>query len=79
MPDTVEIEVRTGKGTVRTDSDGKFKLWTSFTDTVEIIRRIPRQHARWQSVTYKGKRYQLFGGVHTNYFICLDDPIHKRK
>ena len=66
------FDVRTGLGTVRM-SDG------TFTDIVEVAERVPRQHRNWQSVTYKGKRYQLFGGIHTNWFICLNSPIKGRK
>lgn len=61
------FHVRTGLGTVT--PDGKF------TDTVELASRAVRQHSRWQSVTYKGKRYQLHGGVYTDWFICLNTPI----
>lgn len=30
---------------------------------VDIAYRFPRHHFRWQSVTYKGHRFQLFGGI----------------
>jgi hypothetical protein len=66
--------VRTGKGDVSRHQDPKNPM-TEFTDSVEIAQRIPRQHAGWQSVTYKGKRYQLFGGTHVFWFICLNSPI----
>ena len=44
---------------------------------IEVIKRTPVQHKRWQSVTYKGKRYQLFGGPYTDadYRINLSLPI----
>ena len=41
----------------------------------EVIYRVPRDHAGWQSVTYKGQRYQLFGLVHSPYFINLRHPL----
>lgn len=65
------FDVRTGKGTVSLHT-GKFN------DVVTTAQRVPRQHRNWQSVTYKGKRYQLFGGIHTNWFICLNSPIKGR-
>ena len=70
------LVVRTGKGNPTHDSlrDNKNPM-TDFTDSVEIVNRVPRQHSGWQSVTYKGKRYQLFGGIHVFWFICLDHPI----
>lgn len=65
------ITVRSGKGTVELHTG-------QFTDIVEMIDRVPRQHRNWQSIKYRGKRYQLFGGIHTAHFICLDSPIGKR-
>ena len=65
------FDVRSGEGTVRL-SDG------TFTDVITTAQRAVRQHAGWQSVTYQGKRYQLFGGIHTNWFICLNSPIKGR-
>lgn len=59
--------VRSGKGTVRPDG--------TFTDEIEKVSRVPRQHKGWESVTYKGQRYQLHGGIHTEWFICLTTPI----
>jgi hypothetical protein len=59
--------VRTGKGAVKEDG--------SFTDVVDHAVRYPQQHSGWQSVIYKGQRYQLFGGIRTRFFICLDNPI----
>lgn len=67
----IQIQVRTGLGTVTRDGN-----W--FTDFVKTINRVPRQHKGWQSVTYKGKRYQLYGGVHVLSFICLNNPIGKK-
>lgn len=65
------ISVRTGKGDLKSDR--------TFTDVVEIVSRTPTFNAGWQAVTYKGGRYQLFGGVRTPYFICLNDPIKVRR
>jgi len=62
------FDVRTGLGTVRL-SDGVF------TDVLTTATRAVRQHSGWQSVRYKGQRFQLFGGIHTNWFICLNSPI----
>lgn len=39
------------------------------------IERIPQRHNGWESVTYQGKRYQLFGGIRTDEFIDLANPI----
>jgi len=64
------FDVRTGKGTVRFDG--------TFTDVVDTANRGVRQHSGWQSVTYKGKRYQLYGGIRTNWFICLNSPIKSK-
>jgi len=44
-----------------------------------LIERIPRQHKGWQSVTYKGKRYQVFGGIRNYEFIDLSNPLKTRK
>jgi hypothetical protein len=64
------IQVRTGKGS--TDGAG------GFTDVVDVISRTPKKHSGWQSVTYKGKRYQLLGGIRTDYFISLRTGISSR-
>jgi hypothetical protein len=45
---------------------------------VEVISRKPRQHAGWKSVKYKGKRYQLLGGIRTQQFITLGCEITKK-
>lgn len=67
----VWIAIRTGFGTV--------SIYTSrFSDVVGYVWRIPRNHSGWCSVTYKGKRYQLFGGVYVDFFICLNRPIQGR-
>jgi hypothetical protein len=61
------IRVRTGHGTVKSDG--------TFSDVIGTIERAPRQHNRWQSVMYDGKRYQLMGGVRTDWWINLSMPI----
>lgn len=66
------FDVRTGLGTINSYTG-------EFTDVIEKVQRVVRQHHGWQSVTYKGKRYQLLGGVRTNCFICLNSPIKGRK
>lgn len=74
------LVVRTGKGSVGNVPavyDPKHNPMTEFTDSVEIVERVPRQHSAWQAVFYKGQRYQLFGGIHTFWFICLDHPLKR--
>lgn len=67
----VYIAIRTGLGTV--------SICTGrFSDVVGHVWRIPRNHSGWCSVTYKGKRYQVFGGVYVDLFICLNRPIQGR-
>lgn len=46
---------------------------------IEVIDREPQPHAGWDSVNYKGKRYQLFGGIRGNYFVDLANPIKGKK
>jgi hypothetical protein len=72
--DAITFEVRTGLGTVKRKVTLRCGE-SDFTDHVEWATRVPRQHVKWQSVTYKGKRYQLHGGIHTNWFICLNGAI----
>lgn len=64
----ITLVVRTGLGTVRDNG---------FNDEVAVISRVPRRHAGWRSIQYKGWRYQLHGGVRTASFICLNNPIKK--
>lgn len=71
MNQRMTFHVRTGLGNPKSDGDG-------FTDDVELATRSVRQHTGWLSVTYKEKRYQLFGGVHVPHFICLDHPLKPR-
>jgi len=40
--------------------------------------RAPRWHTGWQSVTYKGSRYQLHGGIRNPLFINIKHPIKGR-
>lgn len=70
----LQIRVRTGLGSIIYADDPHCPR-ISFTDEVELIDRIPREHSGWQSIRYKKQRYQLFGGVRTNFFICLNSPI----
>ena len=46
---------------------------------ITVIDRSPRQHAGWESITYKGARYQLFGGIRVPSFIDLSNPLKSRK
>ena len=85
FPELLQIAVRTGIGSIIYDEDTRNRRrlglngvgpWPAeFTDEVEQVDRIPREHAGWQSVRYKGRRYQLFGGIRTAFFICLNSPI----
>ncbi len=68
----VIFAVRTGKGGCLFRSNPSVM---GFSDTIEYVRRIPRKMSGWECVCYKGKRYQLFGGIHTDYFIDLLNPI----
>jgi hypothetical protein len=47
--------------------------------TEPVIRRVPRRHAGWMSITYLGRRYQVLGGERVPYFIKADRPIKGRK
>ena len=60
------LKARTGHGTVLHDG--------TFNDVVETISREPSGNR----ITYKGKRYRLGGGIRTDYFINLDNPIKRR-
>lgn len=71
----IPINVRTGVGTIASLGLDE----REFTDTIETVWRIPRKHTGWESVRYKGKRYQLFGGCYVNWFICLNSPIKGRE
>ena len=54
------------------------KLWrssNSITYLCKTVSRIPRQHSGWQSVRFDGNRYVLRGGIRTDFFISLNNPI----
>ena len=63
------FDVRTGLGSGNDDG--------TFTDTIETIQRMPRQNSGYQTVRYKGKRYKLWGGIRTNWYINLQMPTGK--
>ncbi len=44
----------------------------------ETFDATPRQHTGWQSVKFDGNRYVLRGGIRTNFFISLNNPILKK-
>ena len=52
-----------------------FYIGRPSTSPTETATRIPRHHSGWQSVRYKGRRYQLFGGIRGPFYITLDMPI----
>ena len=54
------------------------RMMEDFNDGIEWATRKLRYHHYWQSVFYKGKRYQLMGGVYTQYWIDLRCPIKGR-
>lgn len=60
----VPVHIRSGEGS-------PLKDMTGFTDTIEIVMRVPtyRKNGVMQ-VIYKGERYQMHGMVRTPYFIC---------
>ena len=68
------LTVRTGFGSL---SRGAWIV--EFTDEREKVSRVPRQHAGWQSIRYKGARYQLHGGIRTSFFINLNNPIRGKR
>jgi hypothetical protein len=45
---------------------------------LQEISRSPRQHRGWESVTFQGKRYQVFGGIRGPEFIDLANPLRSR-
>lgn len=79
------IHVRQGTGAIIYDKDiqalrqlglnGVGPWPAEFTDEVAQVERIPRDHSGWQSIRYNKRRYQLFGGIRTAFFICLNSPI----
>ena len=72
--DLVNIVVRSGTGSI-IYATGSHTSKPEFTDEICRIDRIPRDHSGWQSVRCDNKRYQLFGGIRTALFICLNSPI----
>jgi hypothetical protein len=69
--DSVRFVVRSGNGSITYDNPNPVR----FTDEVCWANRVPVQNAGWQAVRYQNRWYQLFGGVHTPYFVCLNSPI----
>jgi hypothetical protein len=59
----VPVHVRTGRGTHTTDCNG-------FTDTIEVVRRVPQPRKGWAAINYRGRRFQLHGGTRVPFFIC---------
>jgi len=45
---------------------------------LEVIERSIRQHSGWESVRYKGKRYQVFGGIRNPLFIDIANPLRAK-
>ena len=45
---------------------------------IDHAERSPQWHAGWQSVTYKGQRFQLHGGIRNPLFINIKHPIKGR-
>lgn len=37
-----------------------------------------RRRAGWDEVKFEGERYQLFGGLRTDYFIRFHSPIPRK-
>jgi hypothetical protein len=64
------VAVRTGRGSISYREVGP-----QFTDVVDEVDRVPRNHSGWQSVKYGRRRFQLFGGIRTPHFICLNSPL----
>lgn len=65
---TDRILVRTGHG----NFDGN-----NFDDVITIVHKVQKQHHGWRSITYNGQRYQVLGGIRTQFFICLNNPTGK--
>lgn len=65
----VKVVVRTGEGTVS---------GTTFTDIVEEVERAIIYMDGWQKVRYKNRYYALRGGIRTEAFICLNNPLKPR-
>lgn len=66
MENKIAIEVRDGGlGTERPRT------------VVGTIERVPRDRAGYQVVRYKGQNYILRGGIRTEHFISLDNPLKR--
>lgn len=53
------------------DGDDNFRV-------IDRAERVPQFHTGWESVNYKGLRYQLHGGVRNPLFINIKHPIKGR-
>jgi hypothetical protein len=51
------------------DGDNGYKV-------IGTIERTPQMHAGWQSVTWRGQRYQLHGGIRNPEFINVRHPLN---
>jgi len=58
--------------------DGKPPFADLHQHAVGVTERAVRRHRGWESVRYRGKRYQLFGGIRTPLFINLRHPLKGR-
>ena len=47
--------------------------------TGTLVTRSVRSHSGWRSVRYNSRRYQLFGGIRTPYWINPDRPLGSDK
>lgn len=47
--------------------------------TVCRVDRVAVPRSGWWQVAYRGKRYQLFGGIRGDYFINLSRPCERRE
>lgn len=67
----VPVHVRTGRGGPCRDINGGGVLdINGFTDTIEIVRRVPQPRKGWEAINYRGRRFQLHGGNRVPFFIC---------
>lgn len=69
----VPIHVRLGDGSRLVSYENKptHGEVVGFADTTEVVWRTPIQRARYHVVNYKGRKFQLLGGIRTPYFINL--------
>lgn len=66
----VDVYVRRGGGRPLADYKG-------FTDTVDVVVRKAQHASGWKWVWYNRRRYQLFGGIRTAFFVDLSNPIKR--